>query len=129
MSLAASMQPVIDAIGFDAAVTLVSRFGGVTILMRARDDDPLTLALGCTDATTLAAALGPGAMYIPRCMHWLLAKRNEEICARYLHGEPQSDLALRYRLSDRHIRNILASEPATGASEADFFGAEEGAQP
>lgn len=128
-SLASSMQPVIDAVGYDAAIAIVSRWGGVTVTLRAQPHCPIPQVLGVDAARKLESALGPGSLAVPRCMAWLLARRNEEIATRYAYGETQAELALRFGLTDRQIRRILGSEPdpAVAAPAPDLFRAEEGA--
>lgn len=128
--LARSMQPIVEAIGFDAALRLSSHFGGTRVLVLAdpHERDNVTRVIGIIAARALVASIGAGVLEIPRCMAWLLARRNEEIIARSLSGETQSDLALRFTLTERQIRNILGADArefqytATAtAAQGDFF--------
>jgi hypothetical protein len=117
-SLVKSMQPIIDAIGFDAAISLAARFGGTTVFLAANTGprDPLVNAVGTEAHARLVAALGVGPLAIARCLSWLLARRNEEIVNRYLSGETQAELALRFNLTERHVRSILRIERADKAA-------------
>lgn len=130
LSLARSMLPIIEAIGWDAAITLVARFGGTTISPRA--SGPIASCIGADAAQRLASIIGPGVIHIPRCMSWALARRNEEIAARYAYGETQAELALRFGMTDRHIRSILANSSAAtppAPTGPDLLGSTEGASP
>lgn len=111
-SLTRSMQPIIEAVGFDAAVTLVARFGGSRILLAREpgERDNLSLLIGLSAARSLSQALGPGLLEIPRCVSWVIARRDEEIAARHLGGETHAELAIRFNLTERHIRNVLAEQ-------------------
>lgn len=125
--LVRSMQPVVDAVGFDAAIALVARWGGVTITLRSDPHCPVPQAIGAEAARTLETALGRGAMQVPRCLSWLLARRNEEIVARSLFGETHADLALRFKLTERQIRRILVDAEVPAPPTTDLFSATEGA--
>ena len=137
-TLARSMEPVIDAIGFDAALRLVTHFGGTRVLIVAdpQERDPVSRAVGTDCARRLGVALGAGLLDVPRCMAWMLARRNEEIAARRRAGETQAELALRFGMTERHVRRVLAlddsdddSTTADGRIGDLFSSAEEGARP
>lgn len=101
------VQPIIDAIGFDGALHLVARRGGTRVYVSASPEGALAAAIGAHRAEMLTAAIGAGVLDVPKCMAWMLARRNEEICARYLYGETQADLAVRFGLTERRIWSIL----------------------
>ena len=107
--LTRAMQPIVDAVGFDAAITLVAVFGGTRPTLPARPgaDDAISAVIGVDKAEQLVQRVGPGPLDVPRCLNWLAARRNEEICARYLAGETQTELARRFRLTERHIRRVV----------------------
>lgn len=122
--LTRSMQPIVDALGFDCALRLASHFGGTRVLVSADPSarDPLAVAIGAEAARALAATIGAGSLEVPRCTAWLIARRNEEIVARALGGESQAALALRFSLTERHIRNILAEDaPPVAEPHPDLF--------
>lgn len=135
--LARSMHPIVDAIGYDLAIQLVARRGGTRVLVRASPDprDAVSAAIGHDAAVMLAAAIGAGHLDVPRCLFWILARRNEEILARSAHGETQEELALRFNLTERRIRQIFAEAdvpdvpdvPIDDLPQPDLFSAEEGA--
>lgn len=106
--LAASMQPVVEAIGYDLSVALVTRFGGTTISLRRSPppDDPVALVIGPQARNALVDRLGCGQFEVPKCTAWLIARRDEEIRLRADAGELQADLARRFHLTERHIRRI-----------------------
>lgn len=131
-SLTRSMQPIIERLGFDIALRLSSHFGGTRISISESPgaDCPVARAVGAPAATALGEMLGTVWLEVPRCVSWLIARRNEEIIARALFGEPTPDLARRYSLTERHIRNILRDdgEPeSTPAPQPDLF--TEGSEP
>ena len=104
------MQPIIDAIGFDATITLVAALGGTRVYLSRSPDSPVARAIGADHHAVLLHEIGAGPLDVPRCLNWVLARRNEEIIARSLAGETQDELARRFRLTDRHIRRILQTE-------------------
>ena len=117
-TLTQSMQPVVEAIGFDAAERLVIDFGGRRLFIAADPDarGKLALSIGLERARELARAIGAGVFEVPRCLGWVNSRRNEEICVRSLGGESHSELARCYGLSERRIRSILAAARATTES-------------
>lgn len=121
--LTARMQPVVDVIGWDAAIALVGLLGGTRVAISSDEQGTLARSIGVAAARAMAAALGPGTMDIPRCVSWMVARRNEEIVARWLAGETQGELALRFRLTERHIRSIVRSDAPTSSPPAvtDLF--------
>jgi hypothetical protein len=109
-TLTRSMQPVIEAIGFDAAIQLVSHCGGTRVLVSLdpKSSDRIVRAIGLEKACSLASAIGAGALDVPRCLSWLVLRRNEEIVARWDGCETQAELATRFGLTERQIRRIMA---------------------
>lgn len=109
--LARTVMPLVEAVGYDAAIAFVSRFGGTRVWLRIApapsEHCPVQRTVGEAAAAALARAIGAGAFDVPRCMTWLLARRNEEIVARYDSGESQNELALRFGITTRQIRSIL----------------------
>jgi len=122
-SMTASMQPLIESVGLDAAIQLAARLGGTRVLVRAdpHPNDALARAVGLQWARQIAGAIGPGVLAVPRCLAWLLARRNEEIAARYDAGESQVELALRFGLTERQISRILSDSAAAEPPVADML--------
>lgn len=109
-----SAQQIVDAIGWDAAFTVIARWGGTTIdLPRAEPGPLLVQALGTDVARLLCASLGPGKLAVPRAVAWMTAQRDREVIARRRAGETESDVARRFGLTDRRIRQILAASKET----------------
>ncbi len=117
-SMAGSAQLIVDAIGFDAAITLLARLGGLTVVLPLEPQarDLVASAIGVDRAKALAAALGGGQVLLPRATSWLLARRDEEVVVRAAAGETRTELALRFGLTERHVYRILAEASATNPS-------------
>jgi hypothetical protein len=111
-----SAQQIVDAIGLDAAMTVIARWGGTTInIPRAEPGPMLVQVLGVDVARLLCASLGPGALPVPRALAWLTAQRDREIALRAAAGETRPALAQRFGVSERRVYQILAAaqkEPA-----------------
>jgi len=108
--LVTSAQQIVDAIGYDAAITLIARHGGRSVILHEIPDgrDLVAQAIGQLTAQRLAQYLGAGPLALPRCAAWLVARRNEEVALRAASGETRSELAQRFGLTERHIYSILA---------------------
>lgn len=103
-------QQLVDAVGWDAAMSIISRWGGVTIhLPRGEPSSMLTDALGADVARLLCVSLGPGPFAVPKAVTWLAAFRDKEIAARRSIGETERGLALRFNLSARQVRRICSA--------------------
>lgn len=109
-----NLLEIIEVIGEAAALKLVERFGGTTqrlpALRNITADHPLAQCIGVDVLATLVKTINGGRwLYVAQCKRGLIAQRNREIVQRYSAGERVDALALRYRLSDRQIWNILGS--------------------
>lgn len=100
-----TLSPIVEAIGPEAAAILVDRYGGTSISARRPE---LASVIGPEAAARLAAAFAGERLDIPRARRWLASLRDAEISARHDAGETHAELALRFRLTDRRIRGILA---------------------
>lgn len=109
--LAKSVMPIVDAIGYDLTVRLVARLGGTRVYLASsvHPRDELAQVIGLQAACHLVKQLGRGAFDVPRCQAWLMARRNEEIVNRWDAGETQRELALRFGLTERHVRSVIAA--------------------
>lgn len=133
--MARSMQPIIDVLGFDMALTLAGHFGGTRISLsrNPRPGDPICMIIGLDNALRLVRSIGAGQLEIPRCQAWLLGRRDEEIVARFLSGETHASLARRFGLTERHIRRVLGQDESINtpgpAPQPDLFTAMKEATP
>lgn len=107
--LTRTMQPIIEAIGYDGALALVRYCGGCRVHLPKviRANHLLVEYMGQELADALHRAIGPGTLEVPRCTTWLVARRNEEIEARNDGGESIDRLARRFGMTRRHIFRIL----------------------
>lgn len=111
-----NLLEIVEVIGEAAALKLVERFGGTTprlpALRNINHDHPLAQCIGVEALTALAKVTGGGRwLYVAKCARGLREARNREIVTLYSppNSVPVAELALRYRLSDRQIWNILGS--------------------
>lgn len=111
-TLPTSARVIVDAVGWDAALALIARFGGTTIHLPTSAPGPdhaLAWALGLDVARLLCASLGPGPLAVPRAMSWVVAQRSREVVARRQAGETEAEVARRFGLTERHVRRIYAA--------------------
>lgn len=109
-----SAQQIVDAIGWDAAMTVIARWGGTTINIPRSEPGPMLVqALGIDVARLLCASLGPGALAVPRAAAWLITQRDREIATRARAGETRPALAHRFGVSERHVYRIVAASKET----------------
>ena len=113
-TLTRTMQPIIDAIGFEAAQALVKTYGGTRVYlpMEPRGLDDLVLCVGLAHSRALVAAVGSGPLEVPKCDGYLRARRNEAIEILSEAGVPQAEIARRFNLTERTIRNVLRDAEA-----------------
>lgn len=99
-----------DVMGLDAAVKFVSAFGGTRPYIRKSVPpmpDPIVEAITPAGYQALIDAGYTGQIQVPQCRAWLIVRRDEAIVLRHQAGEPVNDIAIAYKLSTRHVRNIL----------------------
>lgn len=104
------MGRLADLIGYQAAVALVTVFGGTRAYIRTRKlsrPDPVREAIGEDAYNRLIGAGYRGEIEVPRCQAWIIARRDEAIVIRHQAGEPLADIAAAYKLTLRHVRNII----------------------
>jgi len=103
-----SAQALVEGLGWSDADRVIRLLGGTEIYVPARRPAPdhwLSVAVGHDVAQKLAhLAGGEDRFPIPRCHAALLAARDAQIRAAV--GEINRDLALRYGLTERRIREI-----------------------
>lgn len=103
--MSTTLSNIVEAIGPEAAAHLVDRFGGTSISARRPE---LVSVIGPEAAARLVATFAGERIDVPKARRWLASLRDAEISARHAAGETHAELALRFRLTDRRIRGILA---------------------
>lgn len=107
------LNDIIATIGDDAALALVQAFGGVTVAMGSGAGRELAPVVGIDAALRLVKRFSPGSLDVPRGSRWREALRNAELVECYAQGETQCNLALRFNLTERRIRQIIAAHRRT----------------
>ena len=122
-NLPQTIQTIAELVGMPATARLVEAFGGTTFpvpvggnrkkgLMRRA---ALGQVVGDEAAEKIVRHFGGSELYIPRCAYQLRASRDQalikdfdELCAAGLSAnEATNELALKYRLSNRRVYDIL----------------------
>lgn len=104
------LDEIIATIGADAALRLVQAFGGITMAMGSDAPRELAPVVGIAAALRPVKRFSPGSLDVPRGSRWRGSHRNAELVARYAEGETQVSLALRFNLTERRIRQIIAAQ-------------------
>ncbi|MDF1566215.1 MAG: Mor transcription activator family protein [Deltaproteobacteria bacterium] len=105
-----SIQVIVDAIGLAAALKLVTEYGGISFYV-PQEIPPghvLEHLLGREAATALAAAYQGEDLQIPRCLSYLVDRRNHNIREQYASGVSAARLARLYGITERWVRCIVA---------------------
>lgn len=112
----APLDELIDAIGIEATLTLVERFGGVRIYVpeagTLTEDHPIVRAIGLEAAQRLARMWPQERPYLPRAVAELRRRRDEALVADLDAGMSFSQAARKYRLTERQVYSIKAAAPA-----------------
>lgn len=123
-SLPASMQEVAAIIGYDAALTIIKRWGGTRLYIHERmtAERPLARAIGVARASELAAIYGRDEIPVPRAARRLTALRNAAIRAAFAAGEQSAPrLARDHHLTERQIRYIIAGVDPLDSPQQDLL--------
>lgn len=107
------LQEIAELIGLPGTLKLVEVYGGVRLYVpkRMEQDHPLASLIGFDNAATLAATYGGELHFdIPRAVAATRAARDRRIRDDRATGRTHRELALRYGLTERQIRNILGDE-------------------
>jgi uncharacterized protein (DUF433 family) len=113
-----------DLIGLPATLRLVESYGGVRLYVpqRLAEDHPLALLIGASAARQLADVYGGEEHFdIPRAVAIARQVRNRRLREERDRGMSHRDLALKYGLTERQVRNILGE--AVDDRQAELFGA------
>ena len=107
------LQEVAALIGLPATVRLVEAYGGVRLYVPKKfdPDHPIVKLVGHANAALMTNAFGGDEHFdIPRALAATIAVRDHRIRRDRAAGSTHRELALRYHLTERHIRNILGPE-------------------
>jgi hypothetical protein len=124
--LPASARELVQAVGLQATLEIVERWGGVGLWIPVDlkpDGAPtrrLADAIGARAAKRLHAVYRGSLIAVPKCDRALRVLRDEEIRTRRAEGITVPSLAREYRLTERQIYNIAAAE-AVNDGQADLF--------
>jgi len=114
-----SLQDIAELIGLAATVKLVETYGGVRIYVpqTIEPDHALAALLGHDNALRLARAYGGHEHFdLPRATLAVKRARDAALTADYLAGISYRQLALKYQLTERGVRKIIAR---AGITEED----------
>ena len=107
------LQEIAEMIGLPATLKLVEAYGGVRLYIPKRydPDHPLVKLIGHAHAARLCETYG-GEMHfdIPRAVAATRAARDARIRNDRSMRATHRELALRYMLTERQIRNILGED-------------------
>lgn len=103
-------EDIKQVIGCEAAALLVSQFGGCSPLYipaKLNPEHPLCQLLGEEAAQQLSNEFAGPSVEIPRNVALQIEQRNRLIMADREAGMTQNELARKYQMTTRNIRNIL----------------------
>jgi hypothetical protein len=97
--------------GLPAALAVARRWGGAYLYVPEprflKPGHPLVEAVELDAALRIAEYFPAQRLEVPKADAWHASCRNAAIRQAYALGESQTSLALRYKLTTRHIRNIV----------------------
>lgn len=102
---------IAELIGLPATLKLVERFGGVRVYVPQTmpPSHALVDLLGADAAERLSRAFGGDEHFdVPRCTLAARRLRDAALIADFLDGTSHRALALKYRLTERAVRKIIA---------------------
>jgi len=122
-----SLQEMVDVIGFDAVMKLVSKFGGTRIRIPAKPrsvhrDHPLSRVIGIDAARQLREFYDGEELCIPKIATALRAIRNREILRlHHEEGWPAHRIARKYDLHEMTIYSILSANDPGNDAQGQLF--------
>lgn len=122
--LPATLREMAALIGLPHTLTLVRHYGGTRLYVprEATPEHLLARLVGFEAMARLCQHYGSGEHFdIPRALDATIAVRNREIRRQAQMGKSQRELALAYRMTERHVRNILGEAPME-SPQVDMFG-------
>ena len=107
-------RELVDAIGLRAALELMRRYGGAKVFIPASltPDSRLVQEFGVEVATKLVAAMPSTSIEPPTLRSVERLLRDNAVRHDFDAGASVNDLALRYRITHRQTRAILAASTA-----------------
>ncbi|WP_434147942.1 Mor transcription activator family protein [Methylocaldum gracile subsp. desertum] len=103
------LQEIASLVGPENAVKIARAYGGVRLYVprRMKPDHPLAELVGFENARALSTAFGGLPHFdIPQVYRLLLEARNRAILKDRSQGMSVRELALKYRLTEKHVHNI-----------------------
>ena len=116
------LRDIAALIGLPATMRLVEAYGGTRLYVPKRfdPDHPLVKLLGHDNAARLVEQYGGSEHFdIPFAARAVRALRDREIRRQGARGMTRRELAIRNRISERHIRRIVGGE--TDDSQGSLF--------
>jgi len=118
--LGGMLAELVELVGLQAALRIVERWGGIRFYVpeaqHLRPTHPLVKAVGAQAARAIAEHFGREEILVPRAVRLLRAARDRRIRAEHAGGDSASVLSLRWHLSLRQVRYILAASDTDGAA-------------
>lgn len=104
-----------EIIGAEAALTLCERLAGTILYVPASPlpNSRLTLAIGPRAAQALCALYTGCVLRLPSRTALTRARQRGAILAELRQGRPVRDIAVRYGVTDTHVRALRAAAPET----------------
>lgn len=88
--------------------------GYIYVPMQPKPGSVLVQIIGPAAAGKLCEVYGGRTIQVPKCGALRRAKRNQEIRSLAAAGEPQVEIARRFGMTDRHVRNVLTKGATEG---------------
>lgn len=104
---------LVALIGRRLAMALIAHMNGsgpgyMYVPMRPKARHVLVGIIGPVATEKLCAEYGGRTLHVPQCDALRRADRNSEIQRMAAEGKPQTQIARRFNLTDRQVRNVLA---------------------
>lgn len=120
--LPGTLQEMEQLIGTKAVLLLVAKYGGVGLYIpkKIHREHELAKLIGIESAEKLASKCGGEEVEIPKMLAASIAGRNAEIKNEYK-TQSQRQLALKYQLTERQIRNIVTGGNGEDENQMGLF--------
>lgn len=118
-----SMAKLSEIIGLPAVLDLMEAFGGTQLWVpeKLSHNHLLVDAIGAEAAQQMCEYMAKERMLVPRGESIRREIRNRAIRRERFQGAKLAELAIRYRMTDRQVLNILNAEPMDDRQH-DMFG-------